>query len=91
MKSLHNFMGIMKYGRIMLNDNLFISLSHYLKKLFKSVSVRKCNLKFCTVASTKDSHLTPKNHISVAATSITKKHFHIKQTSKPVVNELRYN
>ena len=84
MKSLHNFMGIMKYGRIMLNDNLFISLSHYLKKLFKSVSVRKCNLKFCTVASTKDSHLTPKNQISVAATSITKSIFTLNKLRNPL-------
>ena len=35
-----------------------------LKKLFKSVSVRKSNLKFCTVASIKDSHeITKKSNI----------------------------
>ena len=39
-----------------------------MKKLFKSVSVRKSNLKFCTVTFTKDSHQMTKNQISVAET-----------------------
>ena len=53
MKSLESFMVIMKYQTVMLNDRLFFSLSQYLKKLFKSVSVKKSNLKFYTVASSK--------------------------------------
>ena len=36
----------------------------YIKKFFKSVSLRQSNLKFCTVASTKDKHQIPKNQIS---------------------------
>ena len=37
-------------------------------KLFKSVSVRKSNLKIFTITSTKDSHQIPKYQISVAET-----------------------
>ena len=47
----------------MLNDKLFIfcrNLSQFLKKFFKSVSVKKSNLKFCTVASNKYSPQIPK-------------------------------
>ena len=57
---------------IMLNDSLFISLSqfsYYLKKLFKSVSVRKSNLKLCAVTSKKDSYQTQKIQISVTESS----------------------
>ena len=36
------------------------NLSQYFKKLYKSVSIRKNNLKFCTVTSTKDTHQIPK-------------------------------
>ena len=63
---------ILKYGTIMLNDSLFhcSNSSQYLRKLFKSVSVRKSNLKFCTVTSTKNSHYIPKNQISVAAATL---------------------
>ena len=39
-----------------------------LKSFFKSVSVRKNNLKFCTFTSTKNSHGIHKNQISVAET-----------------------
>ena len=42
------------------------NLSQYFKKFYKSVSIRKSNLKFCTVTSTKDLHQIPKNQISVA-------------------------
>ena len=63
---------ILKYGTIMLNDSLFhcSNSSQYLRKLFKSVSVRKSNLKFCTVTSTKNLHYIPKNQISVAAATL---------------------
>ena len=36
----------------------------------KSAFLRKCNLKFCTVTSTKDSHHIPKNQMSVTETLI---------------------
>ena len=58
MKSLHNFMVIMKYRTIMLDGSLFISLSQFVaipKKLFKSVSVRKSHLKLAQL-------LLPKTH-----------------------------
>ena len=41
---------------IMLKD----TMSQYLKKLFKLVSVRKSKLKFCTVTCSKDLHQTPR-------------------------------
>ena len=48
---------IMKYRKIMLNDSLFISLSQFVAIPLKALgNVRKRNLKFFTVASTKDSH-----------------------------------
>ena len=56
----------MKYVTIIFNSSLFISLSQYLKKLFKSVSLRKSTITFCTVTSTKDTNQTTKNQISLA-------------------------
>ena len=61
-------MVVMKCRTTMFNDSLFISLSQYLKKLYKTVSTGKSNLKFGTVISTKDTHQIPKNQISVAET-----------------------
>ena len=58
----------MKYGTVMFNESLFMSLSQFVaipEKFFQSVSMRKINLKFCTVTSTKDTHQMPKNQISV--------------------------
>ena len=42
------------------SDSLSISLSQYLKKIPKSASIRKINLRFCIVTSTKDTHQIPK-------------------------------
>ena len=36
-----------------------------LKRFVKSVSIRKSNLKFCTVTSTEETHQIPKNQNSV--------------------------
>ena len=41
-------------------------LSQYFKRLCKLVSIRKSNLKFFTVTSTKNTHRIPKNEISIA-------------------------
>ena len=41
------------------------NLVQFLKKLFKSVSLRRSNLKFCAVTSTKDTQQIPKSQISV--------------------------
>ena len=38
---------------------------HNFKRIYKSVSIRKSNLKFSTVTSTKDRHRIPKNEKSV--------------------------
>ena len=46
------------------------NLLQYLKKPFKSVFLWRNNLKFCTVASTKDLYYTTKNQISVADTLV---------------------
>ena len=46
------------------------SLSQYLKFFFRSVSIRKNSLKFCTFTSIKDSHQIPKNQISAAESLI---------------------
>ena len=59
---------VMKYRTIMINGSFLFhcyKLLQYLKKLYEPVSVRKSNLKFCTVTSTKDSQQIPKNKISV--------------------------
>ena len=44
------------------------NLLQYLKKPFKSVCIKKSNLKFCTITLTKPKHThqIPKNQISVA-------------------------
>ena len=57
MRSLHDFIDIKKYRTIMPTTVCLFhcrNSSQYLKKLFQSASARKSNLKFCTVASTKD-------------------------------------
>ena len=61
-------MVIMKYHTIKFSDCFFHcrNLSQYFKKLYESVSMRKSNLKFGTVTSTKDTYQIPKNQISVA-------------------------
>ena len=58
----------------MFNERLFISFSQFvviLKKLFKSGSIRRSNLKFSTVTFSKDTHQIPKNQISVTESSIS--------------------
>ena len=44
--------------------------SQYLKKFFKSVSIRRSNLKCYKVIPTKDTHQIPKNQISVVESLI---------------------
>ena len=53
---------IMKHQTITLNDTLFIFLAQFVKPS-KSFSVRKSNVKFCSVASTKDTLNTKKSDI----------------------------
>ena len=55
----------MKYRRIMFNGSLFISFSQFVTILFKSVSIRRSNLKFRTGTSTKDTHQILKNQLSI--------------------------
>ena len=59
-------MVVMKYPTITVCLFHCRNLSQYFKKLYKLVSIRKSNLKFGTVTSTKDSHQIPRNQISVA-------------------------
>ena len=60
---------IMNNQTIIFDDSLFTSLRRsflqYLKTLFKSVSIKKSNLKFYKVGSTKDTYQIPKHQISV--------------------------
>ena len=63
-ESSHSFRVIMKYQT---KYSMRVCLSQYLKKLFKSVSIRKNNLSFYTVNPTKDTHQIPKSKISDTA------------------------
>ena len=73
MKSLHNFMVILKFWTIMFNESLFITLSQFVAIPYR-VSIRKSNLKFCAVTSAKGTHQIPKNQISV--TESLRAYFH---------------
>ena len=73
MNSLHNFMfTIMKYQTMMFTDSLFIHYRiflQYFEKLYKSVSLRKSNLKFFSYFYQRHAPITKKitlreNHTS---------------------------
>ena len=58
----------MNYLTIRFNKSLFISLSQFvviLKMFYKSVSIRKSNVKVGTVTFTKNTHQRPKEKKSV--------------------------
>ena len=61
-------MVIVKYQTIMFSESLFhcCNFSQYLKNLHKSVSIRKSNLKCCTVTFIWNTHQKPKYQIFVA-------------------------
>ena len=71
MKSLHNFIVILKYQ--MFNNSFSVLLSQFVTigKLFKSVSIRKSTLNLFTVTSTKDTHQIPNNPTSVPESLIS--------------------
>ena len=90
MKSLPNFMVIMKYWTVKFNDSLFslfILIAAIYRNTLQIVSIRKSNLKFCTITSTKDSHQIPKNQISVVESLIISKSF-LMMTGKPNIESV---
>ena len=87
MKSLRNFMVIMKYWTVKFNDSLFILIVAIYRNTLQIVSIRKSNLKFCTITSTKDSHQIPKNQIFVVESLIISKSF-LMMTGKPNIESV---